>query len=149
MEKYSSVTVLSRVPLLGTEFGLVAQQLPMKSCFQEGSPMKAQGKDVYPLLNLDIFVQINGKPEPIVAEEADKLKLAVTVVIPDSFVKRITAQHLARAENLMFWDGNLNKWISLKECVNKKEVSPIVAGQNYVYFEIYQWPVGDRLIGCY
>jgi hypothetical protein len=33
--------------------------------------------------------------------------------------------------------------------VKDKEVSPLVAGPGYVSFEIYQWPVGDRLIGCW
>jgi hypothetical protein len=148
-EKYSTVTVLSRLPLPEPEFGLVTQQSPMKPGFKVGSPVPAQGKSVYPLLNLDVFLLVKGKPTQVVAEKAEKMNRAIIVVIPDFFIKRITDGALAHVTGLMFWDEPKRQWISFDEYVKDKEVSPLVAGPGYVSFEIYQWPVGDRLIGCW
>lgn len=148
-EKYSTVTVLSRLPLPEQEFGMVAQQLPMKPGFTAGVPVPLEGsKKVYPLLNLDVFLVVKGKPTELHAEEAEEMKLAVTVVIPDSFTKRITSGALSRVSDLLFWDEQDKRWIPFEEYVKDKEVSPLIRGPGYLSFEIYSWPLGDRMIGC-
>jgi hypothetical protein len=147
-EKYSTVTVLSRLPLPEPEYGMVAQQVPMKPGFVAGTPDPLHGKTVYPLLNLDVFLIVKGKPTQLAAEKVEGMKLAVTVVIPDSFVKKITNGAIPRIKGLMFWDEHEQQWIPFEEFEKDKEVSPLVAGPGYVSFEIYKWPVGDRMIGC-
>jgi hypothetical protein len=147
-EKYSTVTVLSRLPLPEPDFGMVAQQLPMKPGFKEGTPVQVQGKNVYPLLNLDVYLMIKGKPTQLVADKSEEMKLAVVVVIPDSYVSRITDSAIKKVNSLMFWDDKKKQWIPFDEYVKDKELSPLTSGPGYVSFEIYQWPAGDRLIGC-
>jgi len=148
-EKYSSVTVLTRLPLPEPEFGMVTQQLPLKPGFKEGAAIPVQGKNVYPLVNLDVYLMINGKPTPLVADKSEDMKLAVVVVIPDSIVFRITNGAIKKIIGLMFWDEKKKQWIPFEEYVKDKEVSTLVAGPGYVSFEIYRWPVGDRMIGFY
>lgn len=147
--KYSTVTVLSRLPLPEPEFGLVTQQLPMKPGFAAGVPILVQGKKLYPLLNLDVFLIIKGKPTQIMAEQADKMKLAVVVVIPISYARRITGVDFTRINGLMFWEDTKTQWVPFEEYVKDNEVSPLNSGPGWVSFEIYRWPIGDRMIGLY
>jgi hypothetical protein len=149
-QKYSTVTVLSRLPLPEPDFGLVAQQLPMKPTFKSGEPVPVPGFDaVYPLLNLDVFLVVKGQPTQLVAKKADESELAVVVVIPEIYVRRITHNQLERIKGLAFWDEKGKRWIALDEFVKDGEVSPLATGPGYVSFEIYRWPIGDRMIGCW
>ncbi|OHD74297.1 MAG: hypothetical protein A2177_09910 [Spirochaetes bacterium RBG_13_68_11] len=148
--KYSTVTVLSRLPLPEPEFGMVVQQLPMKPQFRLGEPFPVPGsKPVYPLLNLDVFLVVKGKPTQLMAKKSEDSDLAVVVVIPEIYVKRITHNILDRITDIFFWDEHSKQWIPFDEFVKNGEVSPLVAGPGFVSFEIYRWPLGDRMIGCW
>jgi hypothetical protein len=149
-EKYSTVTLLSRLPLPEPEYGMIAQQLPMKAGFKAGEPVPVQGsKTIYPLLNLDVYLTVKGKPTQLVAKKAGESDLAVVVVIPDTYAKRITNTVVNHISGIMFWNEPDKRWIPLDEYVKNGEVSPLVTGTRYVSFEIYRWPVGDRMIGCW
>jgi hypothetical protein len=148
-ELFKVATVLMCVPLEHPGYGMTAQELPMKDDLKTGEPYPMGDRMVFPLCNLDLFQIDSDEQVPVQARPDDLSGLQIIVILPDAYAKKLTKGRIGDIKGLAFWDPAAHMWVPLEILAKEGAVSPSKRTKAGIWFEVYHWPLGDRVIGCW
>jgi len=153
--QFTKVTVAIKTPKIGSAIEVITRELEMKKGLEKGKLYADLAKlEVYPLINLDIFLQdvLLKEKRGVGSLRLEDPEGDITVIIPFAYIASIVGKAVdPGSRKLFFWDPKKERWAPIdsfpSEVSGPRKVESPEGG--YFYFKVKNWPVDDRIIGCY
>jgi hypothetical protein len=119
-----------------------ARSIDLKPGFTKWQSFLEKGKEIWPLLNLDIFGKVPiGKP----VEKISQFNPKVEVSIPLKLLQEITRKE-PRDIGIVILIGD--NWLSVEDLAGGDIINSYKKTGDAFIFWVSKWPNDDRMVGC-